>query len=92
MHINEHGVKYASSTSVENVKDCSQIGCVTGVFPKWNSNSLNLVNLINHCSMNWVQFKDPVSHMCLTGAVLNILVSKPRGGRFKPFYCNDKYF
>ena len=38
--------------------------------------SLNLVNLvnsgnlINHKSMNWAQFKDPVSHMCLTGAVV----------------------
>ena len=21
--------------------------------------------LINHCSMNWAQFKDPVSHMYL---------------------------
>ena len=44
--------------------------CVTGVFPKWNMNSLNSANLINHCSMNWVQFKDPVSHMCLAGAVV----------------------
>ena len=33
-------------------------------------NSANLENLINHWSMNWVQFKDPVSHMCLAGAVV----------------------
>ena len=38
--------------------------------------SLNLVisanssNLINHWTMNWAQFKDPVSHMCLAGAVV----------------------
>ena len=24
----------------------------------------------NHWSMNWTQFKDPVSHMCLAGAVV----------------------
>ena len=36
-------------------------------------NSVNLVNsgnLINHWSMNLVQFKDPVSHMCLAGTVV----------------------
>ena len=31
-------------------------------------NSANLGNLINHGSMNWVQFKDPVTHICLAGA------------------------
>ena len=25
---------------------------------------------LNHRSMNWAQFKDPVSHMCLAGAVV----------------------
>ena len=42
-------------------------------FPKWNwylVNSTNSGNLINHCSMNWSQFKDPVSHMCLAGTVV----------------------
>ena len=29
-------------------------------------NSANSGNLINHWSMNWAQFKDPISHMCLT--------------------------
>ena len=48
----------------------AQIRCVTGVFPKWKRYWLNSVNLINHCSMNWVQFKDPVSHMCLAGTVV----------------------
>ena len=32
-------------------------------------NSVNSGNLINHWSMNWSQFKDPVPHMCLAGAV-----------------------
>ena len=44
-----------------------------GVFSKWNRNSLNLANsanLINHWSMNWAQFKDPASHLCLAGAVV----------------------
>ena len=33
-------------------------------------NSANSGNLINHSSMNLTKFKDPVSHMCLTGAVV----------------------
>ena len=50
-----------------------------GVFLKWNRNSLNSTNsrkLINHPSMNWAQFKDPVSHMHLAGSTL---VSYTRG-------------
>ena len=41
----------------------------TGVFSKWNRNSLNSGNLINHC-MTWAQFKDPISHVCPAGAVV----------------------
>ena len=41
-----------------------------GVFPKWNRNSLNSANLINHLNMNWSQFKDPVSNICLVGTVV----------------------
>ena len=33
-------------------------------------NSVNSGNLINHRSMNWVQFKDTVSHTCLAGTVV----------------------
>ena len=33
-------------------------------------NSANSQNLINHWSMDWAQFKDPVSHMCLAGIVV----------------------
>ena len=32
--------------------------------------SANSGNLMNHWSMNWAQFKDPISHMCLAGAVV----------------------
>ena len=32
--------------------------------------SLNSGNLKNHRSMNWAQFKDPISHMCLACAVV----------------------
>ena len=32
--------------------------------------SLNSGNLMNHWSMNWAQFKDPVSHMCHASAVV----------------------
>ena len=31
---------------------------------------MNSDNLINHWSMNWAQFKDPVSHVCLSGTVV----------------------
>ena len=55
-------------------------------------NSVNSGNLINHFSMNWAQFKDPVSHLCLCWCCGSILVSHTRRGRFKPFYCNDNYF
>ena len=43
---------------------------VLQVLPKWNRNSLNSANRINHINMNWAQFKDPVSHLCLAGAVV----------------------
>ena len=33
-------------------------------------NSANSDNRINYYSMNWGQFKDAVSHTCLTGAVV----------------------
>ena len=45
----------------------------SGVFPKWNENSVNATNsgtLTNHYSMNQGQFKDSVSHMCLAGTVV----------------------
>ena len=70
----------------------SWISCnFIGVFPKWCRNSLNSGNLKNNWSMNWVQFKDPISHMCLAGTG-SILLSYTRGDRFEPFYCNDKNF
>ena len=48
-----------------------------GVFPKWNRNSLNSANLINHWNMIWAQFKNHVSHMCLTGTVARPAGSSP---------------
>ena len=33
--------------------------------------SVNSVNLINHQSMNWAQFKDPVSHMGIAGTTVS---------------------
>ena len=38
---------------------------IIGVLPKWNRNSANSGNLVNHWSMNSSQFEDPFSHMCL---------------------------
>ena len=48
---------------------------VTWVFPEWNGNLVNStnsrnMNLKNHCSMNWAQFKDPVSDLFLTNVVV----------------------
>ena len=40
------------------------------VFPKWNGNSANSSNLINHWRIDWGQLKDPVSHMCLSGVMV----------------------
>ena len=47
-------------------------GCLIGILLKWNRNSVNSGYLINHLSrsMNWAQFKDSFSYMCLAGAVL----------------------
>ena len=35
--------------------------------------------MINHRSMHWAQFKDPISHMCLARAVV-ASVADPGGG------------
>ena len=46
---------------------------VNGVFAKWIRNSVNSANsgnLINHWSINWGQFKDPLSYLRLDGAVV----------------------
>ena len=32
--------------------------------------SLNSGNQINHWNMNWAQFKDPISHVCLPGTAV----------------------
>ena len=45
----------------------------SGVFPKWSRNSLNIgnsENLINHWSMKWVHFQDPVFNMYLAGTLV----------------------
>ena len=52
------------------------------VFPKWNGNS---GNLINHWSMNWDQFKDPVSHLCLAGAVIAFWSPTQEAAASNPF-------
>ena len=35
-------------------------------------NSVNLGNLINYCSTNWAEFKDPAFHMCHGGTFSEI--------------------
>ena len=42
----------------------------TRVFPKWDRNSANSGNLINHWSMNWGQLKDNFYYLCLISSVL----------------------
>ena len=51
---------------------------------------MNLVNLINHRRMNWSQFKDPVSHMCLADTVVASLSLTQKVAGSCPF--NEKYF
>ena len=66
-----------------------------GVFPKQNRNSVNPMNsgnLKKQWCMNWIQFKDPVSRMCLGGNVVAVLVFNIKVGRLEPFYCNDICF
>ena len=61
-----------------------------GVSPKWNetfSEFKESNQLLKHKSKG--ESKGPVFHMRLAGS---ILVSGTSGGRFEPFYCNDKYF
>ena len=44
--------------------------------------------------MNWAQFKDPVSHMFLAGAVVASwsLAQEAASGRLESFSCNDIFF
>ena len=63
-----------------------------GVFPKWNRNSVNSRNLVNHWSMNLSQFKDSVFSNVSCWHSDSILVSNTTGSKFEPFYCSDKYF
>ena len=64
------------------------------VFPKWNRysvNSVNLGNLINHCSINHDQFKDPVCYLCLAGAVVaSWSLTQEVAGSKNPF--DENYF
>ena len=60
------------------------------IFPKWNGNSVNSWNLINHWSMNWSQFKNPVYHLCLAGSVVASRSLTLKATGLNPF--NDKYF
>ena len=57
-----------------------------GIFPKWRRTFTD--NVINHWTMNLAKYKDRLSHWHFG----SILVSYTRGNRFKPFYCNDKFF
>ena len=55
---------------------CGPSGCKksttmnNGVYPKWNGNSMISENLINNWNMNWGQFKNPLCHISLAGAVV----------------------
>ena len=63
----------------------------TGVFPKWNSNSGNLIH-VNHWNRNKSQFKYLVCHMCRAGAVVASLSLTEKVVVSNPFSCDDKYF
>ena len=56
----------------------SSLSTIHAVFAKWNRNSMNSANSGNrYVTEAWigVQFKDPVSHMCLAGTVVVALWS-----------------
>ena len=53
-------------------------------------NSAHSGNLTNHWCMNWTQFKDPVSHICLAGAVVASWSLTQEVASSSP--SNDKYF
>ena len=42
--------------------------------------------------MNWAQFKDLLSLICAWWHCGSVVATYTRGGRFEPFYCNEKYF
>ena len=50
---------------------------------------MNSQNLINHWSMYWARFKDPVSHMCRGTVVASWSLIHYVAG---PSFFNDKYF
>ena len=53
-------------------------------------NSANSGNLVNHSSMNWVQFKDLGVQMCLADTVVASWSLTQEVAGPSPF--NDKYF
>ena len=63
---------------------------LNGARLSWNF--VNSLNLINHWIMNWSQFKDPVSYMCLDGTVLASWSVTEWVVVLRTFNCYDKYF
>ena len=57
---------------------------------KLSLNSANSENVINHSSMDWAQFKDPIFHMGLAGSVVASWPLTQEVAGLNPF--NDKYF
>ena len=57
-----------------------------GVFPKWQANSMNSRDVINHWSINLDQFKDPDSHISIAVTVVASWV-----GRLQPFHYNNNF-
>ena len=78
--------KFIESRVGKQIWRKSPVQSMNGVL--WNENS---GYLNNHWSMNWVQFKDPVSYVSCWHYG-SILVYNITGARFEPFYCNGKYF
>ena len=57
-------------------------------FPKWMGNPVNLANsgnLMNHSNVDWGQYKDPVSQMCLAGTVRGSLPLTQEVAGWNPF-------
>ena len=58
--------------------------------PALTADADTAANLINHWSMKWDQFKDPISHLCLAGSVVASWSLRQEVAGSNPFH--DKYF
>ena len=83
-------ISFGNSVSLEKVQVQLEF-FLNGTGLSFNSViSGNSGNLINHWSMNWIQFKDPATHTCLAGAMVASWSLTQEVAGLNPF--NENYF